>query len=37
MPSLGLGVWKAQDGQEVQSAVEAAIQSGYRLIDTAMV
>lgn len=35
IPQLGLGVWKAADGQEVASAVETAIQSGYRLIDTA--
>jgi len=37
MPKLGLGVWKATDGSEVESAVVAAIQAGYRLIDTAMV
>lgn len=37
MPQLGLGVWKAADGKEVESAVLAAIQAGYRLIDTAMV
>ena len=37
MPQLGLGVWKASDGQEVENAVKIAIQTGYRLIDTAMV
>ncbi|MFS0726088.1 aldo/keto reductase [Paenibacillus sp. 1P07SE] len=35
MPWLGLGVWKVEDGNEVVQAVEAAIQSGYRSIDTA--
>lgn len=37
IPQLGLGVWQAQDGAEVQAAVEAAINTGYRLIDTAAV
>lgn len=37
MPRLGLGVWQAKDGTEVESAVAAAIDSGYRLIDTAAV
>lgn len=37
IPRLGLGVWKASDGNEVEAAVLAAIQAGYRLIDTAMV
>lgn len=37
MPQLGLGVWKAEDGPEVEQAVEAAIGYGYRLIDTASV
>lgn len=35
MPCLGLGTWKAQDGDEVEQAVGAALASGYRLIDTA--
>lgn len=37
IPQLGLGVWKATDGEEVEAAVLAAIQAGYRLIDTAAV
>lgn len=37
MPTLGLGVLKAQDGEEVKQAVKSAIQQGYRLIDTASV
>lgn len=37
MPQLGLGVWKAEDGDEVESAVTAALEAGYRLIDTAAV
>lgn len=37
MPWLGLGVWKAEDGEEVKRAVKAAIEAGYRSIDTAAV
>ncbi|RNB80606.1 aldo/keto reductase [Brevibacillus nitrificans] len=37
MPWLGLGVWKAKDGEEVTGAVRSAIKSGYRSIDTAAV
>ena len=37
IPQLGLGVWKAEDGREVEEAVVTAIDEGYRLIDTAMV
>jgi 2,5-diketo-D-gluconate reductase A len=37
MPQLGLGVWQAKDGAEVETAVTAAINAGYRLIDTAAV
>jgi diketogulonate reductase-like aldo/keto reductase len=37
MPQIGLGVWQAQDGAEVEVAVTAAIKAGYRLIDTAAV
>lgn len=35
MPWLGLGVFKAQEGDEVVRAVKSAIQVGYRSIDTA--
>lgn len=35
MPWLGLGVFKAQEGNEVIQAVKAAINHGYRSIDTA--
>jgi diketogulonate reductase-like aldo/keto reductase len=37
MPWLGLGVWKAKDGDEVTLAVRSAIESGYRSVDTAAV
>lgn len=37
MPWLGLGVWKARDGNEVIHAVRTAIAAGYRSIDTASV
>lgn len=37
MPQFGLGVWQAKDGQEVETAVAAALKAGYRLIDTAAV
>ncbi|MFC7440450.1 aldo/keto reductase [Laceyella putida] len=35
MPWLGLGVYKAQEGSEVERAVEVALQTGYRSVDTA--
>jgi 2,5-diketo-D-gluconate reductase A len=35
MPQLGLGVWQTKDGRQVIDAVHAAIDTGYRLIDTA--
>lgn len=35
MPWLGLGVYKSQDGQEVENAIRVALDYGYRSIDTA--
>ncbi len=35
MPWLGLGVFQMQDGPEVKNAVTAALELGYRSIDTA--
>ncbi|HEY2420928.1 MAG TPA: aldo/keto reductase, partial [Neobacillus sp.] len=35
MPWFGLGVYKAQVGEETFQAVKAAIKAGYRSIDTA--
>lgn len=35
MPWFGLGVYKAQEGEEVVRAVKSAIRAGYRSIDTA--
>ncbi|MDP2932931.1 MAG: aldo/keto reductase [bacterium] len=37
IPVLGLGVWKMQDGQEVENAVAWALSAGYRHIDTAKI
>ena len=37
MPWLGLGVFRATDGEEVISAVKTALDYGYRSIDTAAV
>jgi len=35
MPWFGLGVYKAEEGEEVGFAVRTAIETGYRAIDTA--
>ncbi len=35
MPWLGLGVFKAKEGNEVVQAVQSAIRNGYRSVDTA--
>lgn len=37
MPLLGLGVYKATGGNEVETAIKDAVDAGYRLIDTASV
>ncbi len=37
MPWFGLGVFKAKEGEEVVSSVKAAIELGYRSIDTAAI
>ncbi|NEA35311.1 aldo/keto reductase [Streptomyces sp. SID13031] len=35
IPVLGLGVWQVPDGPITEAAVTAALETGYRLIDTA--
>src|SRR5690625_1731612 len=35
MPGFGLGVYKVEDGHEVEQSVSAALEFGYRMIDTA--
>lgn len=37
MPMLGLGVYKAREGEEVKRAVKTALEIGYRAIDTATI
>jgi len=37
IPVLGLGTWKAREGEEVENAVLWALGAGYRLIDTAKI
>jgi diketogulonate reductase-like aldo/keto reductase len=37
IPQVGLGVFQAQEGSEVEQAVSAALEVGYRLIDTAAI
>lgn len=37
IPQLGLGVWKADNGQEAINAIHWAIDAGYRHIDTAKI
>lgn len=37
MPFIGLGTWQVKDKQEGINAVKAAIKSGYKAIDTAVV
>jgi diketogulonate reductase-like aldo/keto reductase len=37
MPWFGLGVFKTQEGEEVENAVRYALEAGYRHIDTAAI
>ncbi|MDH3460029.1 MAG: aldo/keto reductase, partial [Burkholderiaceae bacterium] len=37
IPQLGLGVWQLRSGKACQSAVVAALEAGYRHIDTAAI
>lgn len=37
MPILGLGVWQTGAGSETRNAVQAALEAGYRLVDTARI
>lgn len=37
IPYLGLGVYKAKEGEEVQDAIDYALDAGYRHIDTASI
>ncbi len=37
IPQVGLGVFQAAEGTEVEEAVRAALETGYRLIDTAAI
>src|ERR671917_1883011 len=35
IPLFGLGVWQVPDGRECEDTVRAALQAGYRHVDTA--
>jgi len=35
IPAVGLGVWQVENGAQTEGAVAAALEAGYRLIDTA--
>uniref|UniRef100_A0AC34RH19 NADP-dependent oxidoreductase domain-containing protein n=1 Tax=Panagrolaimus sp. JU765 TaxID=591449 RepID=A0AC34RH19_9BILA len=35
LPLFGYGTWQAQDEQQLKTALKVALESGYRLIDTA--
>lgn len=37
MPWLGLGVWRVEDGRVVEDTVLAALNAGYRSVDTAAI
>ncbi|XP_035219567.1 aldo-keto reductase family 1 member B7-like [Stegodyphus dumicola] len=36
MPLVGLGTWQINDEESVRTAIEAAVEAGYRHIDTAL-
>lgn len=35
MPAYGLGVYKVEEGQQIEATIHSALRLGYRLIDTA--
>jgi diketogulonate reductase-like aldo/keto reductase len=37
MPWFGLGVWRVEEGSQVEDAVKNALQTGYRSLDTAAI
>lgn len=37
MPQIGFGVYKIEDGEKVERAIDTAFNSGYRAIDTASI
>ncbi|HEV7423743.1 MAG TPA: aldo/keto reductase [Candidatus Paceibacterota bacterium] len=37
IPVMGLGVYKVQEGDEVEKAVKCALELGYRMVDTASI
>ena len=37
IPQIGLGVFRTPDGDTTVNAVQAALENGYRHIDTAMI
>ena len=37
MPTLGLGVWKSENGKETIDAIHWALEAGYRHVDTARI
>ncbi len=37
IPNIGFGVFRIQDGEEVENSIKWALDAGYRLIDAAMI
>lgn len=37
MPPIGLGTWQIQSAKEINKVLDAALEAGYRFIDTAQV